>query len=172
MTKLLGQLQGAGNTTTLSHYLELLRASGLIAGLPKYSTKALRQRDAPPKLNVLNTAFQAVHCGLGFAQARANTALWGHLVESCIGAHLLNTASAGVELRYWRASPDEVDFVLHSGLRVSAIEVKSGRPKPSARKGLRAFCEQHPGVEVKTVLVGSDDFALAEMLSKPAADWL
>jgi hypothetical protein len=34
-TKVLGQLQDAGNTTTLSHYLELLDTAGLLAGIEK-----------------------------------------------------------------------------------------------------------------------------------------
>lgn len=172
MTKLLTQLNDAGNTTTLTHYLELLRASGLIAGLPKYAAQAIRQRSAAPKLNVLNTAFQSVYCGLSFAQARADSHLWGHLVESCIGAHLLNTARDGLSVCYWRESPMEVDFVLQSGTRLCAIEVKSAGVKPDARKGLKAFSERHPGAVVKTMLIGSDDFSLAQALTQPAAQWM
>lgn len=33
-TKMLGQLQDAGNTTTLAHYLELLAAAGMVAAFP------------------------------------------------------------------------------------------------------------------------------------------
>ena len=56
LTKLLTQLNDAGNTTTLTHYLQLLRAAGLLVGLEKYAAQVIRQRAAPPKLNVLNTA--------------------------------------------------------------------------------------------------------------------
>lgn len=35
--KMLGQLQDAGNTTTLAHYLQLLEGAGLLKGLPKYA---------------------------------------------------------------------------------------------------------------------------------------
>ena len=35
-TKMLGQLQDAGNTTTLAHYLDLLAGAGMLTGLPKY----------------------------------------------------------------------------------------------------------------------------------------
>jgi len=31
--KMVGQLQDAGNTTTVAHYLELLAGSGLVTGL-------------------------------------------------------------------------------------------------------------------------------------------
>ena len=42
--KMLGQLQDAGNTTTLARYLDLLAASGLLAGLQKYAGRAHRRR--------------------------------------------------------------------------------------------------------------------------------
>lgn len=37
--KMLGQLQDAGNMTTLAHYLDLLTDAGLVTGLPKYTVK-------------------------------------------------------------------------------------------------------------------------------------
>jgi uncharacterized protein len=51
-TKLLGQLQDAGNTTTLSHYLELLDTAGLLAGVGKYAPDVVRQRSSSPKFQV------------------------------------------------------------------------------------------------------------------------
>ena len=44
-TKMLGQLQDAGNTTTLAHYLELLAGAGMVTGLAKYSGSQVRVRD-------------------------------------------------------------------------------------------------------------------------------
>lgn len=172
LTKLLTQLDGAGNTTTLTHYLQLLRAAGLLAGLQKYAAQAIRQRAAPPKLNVLNTAFLSVYSNKTFAQARADSHFWGHLVESSIGAHLLNTATGGLQVAYWRESPHEVDFIVHQGDHVGALEVKSAAHDPSARKGLRAFAEKHPQQHVRTEVLGGDDFALAEALTQPASHWL
>jgi uncharacterized protein len=37
LTKVVGQLQDAGNTTTLTHYLKLLNDSGLLGGIEKYA---------------------------------------------------------------------------------------------------------------------------------------
>src|SRR4029453_10597525 len=54
--KILGQLQAAGNTTTLAHYPHLLHAAGLLVGLPKYAGQQVRQRGSSRKLQVLNTA--------------------------------------------------------------------------------------------------------------------
>ena len=53
---MLGQLQDAGNTTTLAHYLDLLQSAGLLAGLSKYAGQRVRQRASSPELLVLNTA--------------------------------------------------------------------------------------------------------------------
>lgn len=172
LTKLLVQLNDAGNTTTLTHYLKLLRAAGLLAGLEKYAAQVIRQRAAPPKLNVLNTAFVSVYCGKTFAHARADHALWGHLVESSIGAHLLNSAADGMRVAYWRESPFEVDFVLQHGDRIAALEVKSAAHDQSARKGLRVFAEKHARLNIRTEVLGGDDFALADALTQPASHWL
>ncbi|MBT9169972.1 MAG: hypothetical protein DDT18_00308 [Actinobacteria bacterium] len=50
--KMLGQLQEAGNTTTLAHYLELLSGAGFVTGLGKFSGQAVRRRGSSPKLQV------------------------------------------------------------------------------------------------------------------------
>ena len=57
--KMLGQLQDAGNTTTLAHYLDLLAGAGMIVGLQKFSGGTARQRGSSPKLQVLNTALMS-----------------------------------------------------------------------------------------------------------------
>ena len=73
-TKMLGQLQDAGNTTTLAHYLDLLAGAGLVTGLPKYAGSIARRRASSPKLQVFNTALihrtGANHAGPGPARPR------------------------------------------------------------------------------------------------------
>ena len=95
-TKMLGQLQDAGNTTTLAHYLELLAGAGMVCGLPKYAGDAARSRGSSPKLQVLNTALMGATSGLVLDSARADREFWGRLVESAVGAHLVNAAAAGL----------------------------------------------------------------------------
>ncbi|MBX5479782.1 MAG: ATP-binding protein, partial [Pyrinomonas methylaliphatogenes] len=63
-TKMLGQLQDAGNTTTLAHYLELLAAAGMLMGLQKYAGQAVRSRASSPKLQALNTALITAQMGM------------------------------------------------------------------------------------------------------------
>jgi hypothetical protein len=169
-TKMLGQLHDAGNATTLAHYLELLAGAGMVVGLQKYAGSAARSRGSSPKLQVLNTALMTAVSGLGFADARANGEYWGRLVESAVGAHLANAAAKGAcELFYWRDRNREVDFVVRSGRRLVAIEVKTGRAR-DARPGFAAF-----GAEFKparTLLVGGDGLDVEEFLEMPLAQWL
>jgi predicted AAA+ superfamily ATPase len=169
-TKMLGQLHDAGNATTLAHYLELLAGAGMVVGLQKYAGSAARSRGSSPKLQVLNTALMTAVSGLGFADARANGEYWGRLVESAVGAHLANAAAKGAcELFYWRDRNREVDFVVRSGRRLVAIEVKTGRAR-DARPGFAAF-----GAEFKparTLLVGGDGLDVEEFLEMPLTQWL
>ena len=169
-TKMLGQLQDAGNTTTLAHYLDLLGGAGMLTGLQKYAGKAVRQRGSSPKLQVLNTALMTAQSGLSPQEARTDGEFRGRLVESAVGAHLANAAACGVcELYYWRERSREVDFVLRAGRVVVAIEVKSGRA-PDAFPGLADFAAVFK--PKRTLIVGGDGIALAEFLTRPVEHWL
>ena len=167
--KMLGQLQDAGNTTTLARYLDLLTAAGLLTGLPKYAGRAPRRRGSSPRLQVLNTALMTAGSGYSFDEAMADRTFRGRLTESAVGAHLFNTASTVTRLHYWRDGPHEVDFVLQRGPRLVAIEVKSGSRRADLR-GMEAFVARfRPG---RTLLVGEDGVPLNEFLSVPADHWL
>ena len=169
-TKMLGQLQETGNATTLAHYLELLAAAGLLAGLPKFAGQAVRQRGSSPKLQVLNTALLTAPSSLSLDEARSERTFWGRLVESAVGAHLANAAvSGGFELSYWREHNREVDFVTRSGRLTTAIEVKSGR-SPEVLPGMEAFVAAFR--PERTLLVGGDGIDVGEFLSRPANHWV
>lgn len=167
-TKLLGYLQDAGNTTTLTRYLDLLSRVGMIAGLPKHANRLTSSKVPTPKLNVFNTALMSAVCGLSFDEARADRSYWGRLVESSVGAHLLNAASSRTEVKYWRDRDFEVDFVLERGLNLVGIEVKSGEA-PAATKGLSEF---HRRFRPKNaIVVGEAGVPLHEFLSVPPDHW-
>lgn len=169
-TKMLGHLQDAGNTTTLAHYLELLRGAGMLTGLPKYAAAAVRQRGSSPKLQVLDTALLSALSGYTLAQARADHEFWGRMTESAVGAHLANAAAAGAcELFYWRERNREVDFVVRAGRRVTAIEVTTGR-KRETLAGIDAFAAAfRPN---RKLLVGRDGIAVEEFLMRDVAHWV
>jgi predicted AAA+ superfamily ATPase len=168
--KMIGQLTDAGNTTTLAHYLELLQGAGMLAGLSKFSNGQVRQRGSSPKLQVLNTALMSTQDHLSLTEARLDGDYWGRLVESCIGAHLLNSSfGTSISVTYWRERNHEVDFVLQQGKTTVAIEVKSGarREMPA---GMDAFARLFK--PKRQLLVGGQGIALEEFISKPAAHWL
>lgn len=169
-TKMLGQLQEAGNTTTLAHYLDLLAAAGMVTGLQKYAGEVVRRRSSSPKLQVMNTALMTAQSGLTPEATRADRELWGRLTESSVGAHLANAAAAGEhELYYWRDRNREVDFVVRVGRTLTAIEVKSGRAR-DAQPGLDAFAAEHG--PARKLLVGGDAIAVEEFLLRPVAHWV
>jgi len=169
-TKMLGQLQDAGNATTLAHYLELLAGAGMVTGLQKFAGAAVRSRGSSPKLQVLNTALMTAQSGLNLKDARADREFWGRLVESAIGAHLANAAAAGrCELFYWRDRNREVDFVARAGRRVTAIEVKSGRAR-EVQPGMAAFSEAFKAKRM--LLIGGDGITVEDFLSRPVEYWI
>lgn len=168
-TKMLGQLQDAGNTTTIAHYLELLQNAGLAAGLQKYAGDAARRRASSPKLQVFNTALMSALSEMTLEEAREDGAFWGGLAESAVGAHLINAALTGeCRLHYWREGDREVDFVVSRRRRLAAIEVKSGRV--GKLRGMAAFNKHYP--DSRKLLVGGDGIDLEQFLKIPVSDWL
>lgn len=168
--KMTGQLQDAGNTTTLAHYLDLLSSAGFVTGLQKYAGQQVRRRSSSPKLQVFNTALMTAHANIGFDELVKNRDLWGRWVESTIGAHLLNqTVGRDLELYYWSKSNVEVDFVLVKGDKVTAIEVKGGA-KSVTLPGIDAFSKEFN--VTRKLLVGAQGIPLEKFLMTPASDWL
>jgi uncharacterized protein len=137
-TKILGQLQDAGNTTTLSHYLNLLDTAGLLAGIEKYGANIIRKRSSSPRFQVHNNALLSALKNEYFNEIIQMPGKWGHVVESSVGAHLVNhSISQNYSVYYWRERNSEVDFVLERRGKVIAIEIKSNETEQS--KGLEVF---------------------------------
>jgi predicted AAA+ superfamily ATPase len=137
-TKIQGQLQDAGNTTTLSHYLNLLETAGLLSGIEKYSANVIRKRSSSPRFQVHNNALLSAQKNEYFNEILEKPAEWGRIIESSVGAHLINySISQNYSVFYWRERNDEVDFILERRGKVIALEVKSNDSEDS--KGLVAF---------------------------------
>lgn len=164
LTKLIGQLQDAGNTVTLSHYLELLSQAGLLTGLQKYAGQEHRKRASSPKFNAHNTALISAQGTYTFEQARNDRSYWGRLVESAVGSHLLNNKPSTTGLYYWRNGAHEVDYVLSIGDTILAIEVKSGEEYRSP-KGLQVFTNTFPNV--RPLIIGNGGIPLSDFLLHP-----
>ena len=127
-TKALGQLQDAGNVTTLSSYLEILNQCNLLAGLQKYANDEARRYQSIPKYQVYNNALLTAFKGTSYEKDRIDPQIWGRWIESAVGAYLLGGAEeGGYSVYYWRERSDEVDFIIVRQGEVMALEVKSGR---------------------------------------------
>lgn len=167
LDKVRGRL--GGHTETLAHHLTLLGQAGLMGGLSKYSGQTVRQRSSPPKFQVHNNALMTLSETYSFEAARQDRSHWGRLVESAIGAHLINTADpVDTRIHYWRERSLEVDFVIEHRGRLAAIEVKS-TSRVRSHAGLDEFRRIHP--DAVTLTVGTDRLPLGEFLSRPAACW-
>lgn len=158
--KMLGQLDDAGNTTTLAHYLQLLEGAGMVCGLQKFAGQTIRQRGSSPKLQVFNTALMgaiATTEGFGFDRLRATPDLWGRITESAVGAELLarhlEHSSLQPFIHYWRDGSNEVDYVLRQQGELFALEVKSGVNQSNV-KGLDAFCKLYPACRPQVLGTG------------------
>lgn len=89
LTKLMGQLQDAGNVTTLASYLEILNECTLLTALRKYASDDARKRGSVPKYQVHNNALLTAYKGRSFVTDRTDTQVLGRWAESAVGAHLL-----------------------------------------------------------------------------------
>lgn len=160
--KMLGILNDVGNTTTLTAYAELLNHANIICGLPKYAADEARRRASIPKWQVYDNALKTVFLRRTLADVVNDHQLWGRIVESAVGAYILNQAYLyRMNVYYWRDGDKEVDFILQKGDQIVAIEVKSNATKHA--KGLDAFTQRfHPAA---SFIVGESGFPLEEFFS-------
>ena len=165
--RMVGQLQDAGNTTTLAHYLELLEGAGLMTGLQKFSGSEVRIRASSPKLLPLNNALVTAVVGLSPGDVAQDPVWRGRLVENSVGCsfyeQLVNRRKGRLE--YWRQGGDELDFVLRTEEDSLGIEVASG--SGHGRRGIRAFSQRYPGTPV--LMVGGDSLPLESILKQDPA---
>lgn len=160
-TKMLGQLQDAGNTVTLAHYLELLGKASMLTGLQNYSGNKIRTRKSSPRFMVFDTSLITYADGANRRRLLDNATDRGRLVESAVGAYLLARGKEeDFEVYWWRERNNEVDFVIKKGNQLTAIEVKSGRVKNVG--GSLIFKQLYP--EALSLIVGSTNLGLEDFL--------
>jgi len=160
-TKILGQLQDAGNTVTLAHYLDLLEKANILTGLQNYSGSQIRTRKSSPRFMVYDTSLMTYADGSNRRRLLDNPTDRGRLVESAVGAYLLARGKEeSFEVYWWRDRGNEVDFVIKKGNQLTAIEVKSGRVKGVG--GSLVFKRLYP--EALSLIVGSVNCGLEDFL--------
>lgn len=167
LTKALGQLQDAGNVTTLSSYLNILDECNLLAGLQKFAHDEARRYQSVPKFQVYNNALLTAYRGTTYEKDRTDPRVWGRWVESAVGAYLLGGAEEGVyKVYYWHERSDEVDYILVKQGEVLALEVKSGRR--GMNSGLPNFCKRFQ--PQKALVIGTDGIPFTEFFKLKIED--
>jgi uncharacterized protein len=169
LNKMLGQLQEAGNATTILSYLKLLDAAMLLKPLERFSGNRIRQKISSPKLVLLNNALVNASFPQKFNEIKKNDSRWGRLVENAVGAALVNNnPGKTVEIFYWRDRDHEIDFVLRQGEKVLGIEVKTASRQSS--KGRGPFLKKFTAHEVITTAVGGGDIPVEALVSMSAEE--
>ena len=83
------------------------------------------------------------------------------MVESAIGAHLLNySLTEGFRVYYWRHRNDEIDFVLEKRGKIIGLEIKSGTAKKI--NGMENFRKEFD--PDKVLLIGNKGLSWQEFL--------
>jgi predicted AAA+ superfamily ATPase len=168
LQKLQGQLSDRGALETIAHYLDLLQEAYLVAGLDKYSQRAIRRRAAPRKLVTLNNAFLSATHPDGPPDPTRDPARFGAWVENACLASAINL---GQRVTYWREEPLEVDGVLEGSWGSWVIEIKTARFESRDLAGLFEFARRHPGFQPLVVTRPGDE-ALARRFKLKAVNWV
>ncbi len=118
---------------------------------------------------VLNTALMTALMGKTFDEQIQDRDTWGQIVESAVGAYLLNQLKGTpIEVPYWLERNREVDFVLKRADQVIAVEVKSMQRRQHA-PGLDLFQQRFP--VHRFLLVGAQGIDVETFLSTEVTHW-
>jgi len=137
--------------STVTRHLGLLEASFVVARLPPYLRNRATRLIKSPKLFVSDSGLAAHLTQVSDLRVQADEPLRGALFETFVHQNLAGILQAHdprAELAFWNVQGrHEVDFVLTSGRRSLAIEVKAAaRFAERDLSGLRAFREKASGV--------------------------
>ena len=171
-TKMLGQLQDAGNTTTLAHYLELAPGSGLAGGArSKYAGQTGPPARLQPQVPGAQQRPDDVAVGPVLRGGSAGRGVLGPAGGVGRGMWLVNCrpGHAGRPCTTGPHGDREVDFVLAKGeARSSPSKSRApGAARPLAGHGSLRRPVQGP----PKLLVGGQGIPLEEFLTTEAEEW-
>lgn len=168
LQKLQGQLADRGALETIASYLDLLQEAYLVAGLEKFSRRAVRRRAAPRKLISLSNAFLSATDPSGAPDPVRDSERFGAWVENACLASAINR---GQRVTYWREEPLEADGVLEGDWGTWVVEIKTARFESRDLGGLLEFSRRHAGFE-PLVITRPGDEPLARRLGLKAINWI
>jgi predicted AAA+ superfamily ATPase len=137
------------NAATCGRYLNLMEASFLTRRLPPYLKNRGSRLIKSPKLHFTDSGLAAYLAGADSLEPGRDDLLRGALFETYVAQNLsalLEAHAPQAQLSFWHEQGrHEVDFVIETGRKVLAIEVKAAsRWTESDCRGLRAFLERTP----------------------------
>jgi len=137
------------SAATAGRYLGLLEASFLVRRLPPFLKNRSTRLIKSPKLYVSDSGLAAYLTGVESLEPTRDERLRGALFETYVAqnlAGLLDAHLPDAQLAYWHEQGrHEVDFVIESGRKVFAVEVKTAaRWTEDDFSGLRTFVDRTP----------------------------
>ncbi|HPO12610.1 MAG TPA: ATP-binding protein [Candidatus Hydrogenedentes bacterium] len=137
------------NTATAGRYLDLLEASFLIRRLPPFLKNRSSRLIKSPKLYFTDSGLAAYLAGVDRLDPGNDDILRGSLYETYAAQNISGLLEAHLpeaQLSFWHEQGrHEVDFVIESGRKVIAIEVKAAtRWGQGDLSGLSAFIQRTP----------------------------
>jgi predicted AAA+ superfamily ATPase len=137
------------NAATAGRYLDLLEASFLIRRVPPFLKNRSLRLIKSPKLHVTDSGLAAYLAGVTDLTPGHDDLMRGALYETYTAqnlAALLEAHLPEAQLAYWHEQGrHEVDFVIDTGRKVTAIEIKAAtRWNENDLAGLRAFVDRTP----------------------------
>jgi len=155
---------------TAGRYLDLLEASFLTRRLPPFLKNRGSRLVKSPKLYVTDSGLAAHMAGAGALEPGRDDLLRGSLYETYVAQNLAGLLEAHLpdaQVSYWHEQGrHEVDFVIETGRKFFAIEVKAAsRWSGNDLSGLRAFLDRTPECEAAVLAYnGKEAVKLADRL--------
>lgn len=134
---------------TVHRYINLLETAYLLDKVPVYSVNRTKRLIKTPKIYWCDTGLAAFLMGYhGLSEVR-NSKEWGSLFETLVFMHLkawCSLKNPSPKIFYWRTTTgEEVDFVIESGKKLIALEIKSSQEiKYSDASNLKVFIKEYP----------------------------
>lgn len=167
LTRCQQQLPDAGNTTTLTAYMQRYEKAALLAGLSKYPGRWMHRRARVPQFQVFNSALSTALAPLTFEQYLLGAAMQVRYAKIAVGAHLLNTAFCDpFEIYYWQQGKYLVDFVLRRFNKTVAITMQTFGNKPN--QSLEVFAQHF--IADQTLVIGKEGLPLETFLERNPLD--
>ncbi len=154
---------------TVASYLEILEASHVVAMVPPFAGGRRSELTKTPKIFFIDNGVRN-HLVHSFEPAGRRVDA-GPTLENWVFGELRKALPLEYDVHYWRStSKAEVDFVIDTGARLIALEVKTGAgTRPTIPRSARSFVEAYR--PHRLLIVSSAAFA-PERIGTTEVEWI